>query len=235
MDERSNPFLLLLSAFHRGDTARVVLWAFPKDEGFKFAASPSGAKVEVVSDIFNTSAALKKAALFQGENSPQSFWDGRMVNIQSGRTNLWVESFLDCRLAVSGVYGTKMLAEYVAQAYRRVTTVAARDQLFSAIVAVRTAPVRRMSYLRFANDYLSDEAKAVFLAATPHEQQSASFDFDRGVFEEKRGFRAFKMTDDVFLTAPLKTIDASVHVNDGRLSYEGTIREEYLRSGNGRR
>ncbi len=129
MDERSNPFLLLLSAFHSGGTARVVLWAFPKDEGFKFAVTRSGAKVEVVSDIFNTSAALKKAALFQGEDSPQSFWDGRMVDIQSGRTNLWVESFLECRLAVSGVYGTKMLAEYVAQAYRRVTTVAAREKV----------------------------------------------------------------------------------------------------------
>jgi len=235
MDERSNPFLFLLTGFSVSSGTRVVLWAFPKDEGLRFSHTKSGVRIDVINDIFNISSALRKAALFDGTNSRLSFWEGRMVDFQSGRTQLWVEDFLECRLSVSGIYGTNQLAEFVAAAYKKTADSAAREQLFNAIVAVRTAPVRRMSHLRFANDYLQDSAKAIFLAGIPADQHNVSFDFDRATFEQKLGFRAFKMKDDVFLTAPFETIDVSVKVNAEQLSYAGEISTEYLRATGGGR
>jgi hypothetical protein len=81
MDDRSNPFLFLLSGFRDGTKGRIVLWAFPKDEGLKFSKTAKGASVEVVSDIFNISSNLKKAAMFTGENTIASFWEGKMVDL----------------------------------------------------------------------------------------------------------------------------------------------------------
>lgn len=92
-----------------------------------------------------------------------------------------------------------------------------------------------MSHRRFANDYLRDSAKAIFLAGIPADQHNVSFDFDRDTFEKKLGFRAFKMKDEVFLTAPLETIDVSVQVNAGQLSYAGEINKEYMRATSGGR
>ncbi|QDV85583.1 hypothetical protein [Planctomycetes bacterium TBK1r] len=231
MDDRSNPFLLLLSCFKDKSKARVVLWAFPKDEGLKFSTTAKGAKVEVVEDVFNISSALKKAAIFTGENKPNSFWEGRMVDIQSGRTDLWVERFLACRLSVSGIYGTTLLSEHLTKAYKQSDSLTVREELFNAIVGVRTAPVKRTSFLKFANDYLGNDAKSEFLAVVPVDQQRMSFDFDRDTFEKKIGFRAFKMSDDVFITAPLGTIDQSVQIQDDQLEYAGTITDDYLKAG----
>ncbi len=234
MDGRSKPFLLLVSAFSGNDSVRVVFWAFPKDEGLKFELTHTGAQVEVISDIFNISSTLRKAALFDGVNSPDSFWEGRMIDFQSGRTDFWVENFLECRLSTSGVYGTQLLAEYLADAYKKADSSEARESIFNAIVAVRTRPVRRISHLRFANDYLNDDAKNMFLATVPEEEHRVLFDFDRDVFETKIGFRAFKMQDDVYLSAPFGAIGESVKIVANRLEYVGEISKEYLRASGGR-
>lgn len=229
MDERSHPFLLLLSVFRDQSKATVVLFAFPRDKGLKFSMTTNGANVEVVKDIFNISSNLKKAAMFTGENSEDSFWEGRMVDFQSGRTDLWVERFLACQLSVSGVHGTSLLCEHLTTAYRKTTSQNVREELFNAIIAVRTAPVRRMSFLRFANDYLGNVAKSELLAVVPPETQNMSFDFDRATFERKVGIRVFRMADDVIVAAPLPTINNSLMVNQDQLEYTGTITKEFLK------
>lgn len=231
MDDRSNPFLFLLSTFRDGKKCRVVLWAFPKDEGLKFSKTTNGAKVEVVKDIFNISSNLKKAAVFSGENSPTSFWEGKMVDLQSGRTDLWVERFLACQLSVSGVYATTLLTEHLTMAYRQADSPKVQEELFNAIVGVRTAPIKRTSFLKFANDYLGNDAKSHFLSVVPPEQLNMSFDFDQATFEQKIGIRVFRMDDDVVVAAPLEAIDASLHVKNKRLEYSGTIDREYLKAG----
>jgi hypothetical protein len=231
MDDRSNPFLLLLSCFKEKSKARVVIWAFPKDEGLKFTTTAKGAKVEVVEDVFNISSALKKAAMFTGERSPNSFWEGRMVDIQSGRTDLWVERFLASRLSVSGIHGTTLLSEYLAKAYKQSDSITVREELFNTIVAVRTIPEKRTSFLQLANGYLGNAAKSEFLAVVPLDQQRMSFDFHRDTFERKIGFRVLKMSDDVYITAPLGTINHSVLIKNDQLKYAGTITKDVLKAG----
>ncbi len=231
MDDRSNPFLFLISGFKDGSRCRVVLWAFPKDEGLKFSKTAKGAKVEVVKDLFNISSNLKKAAIFTGENSANSFWEGRMVDLQSGRTDLWVERFLACQLSVSGIYGTTLLTDHLTKAYRQAESNSVREELFNAIVGVRTAPIKRTSFLKFANDYLGNDAKSQFLAAVPPEQVNMSFDFHRETFEQKVGIRVLKMDDDVIVAAPLSAIGNSLHINDKQLEYAGTIDKDYLKAG----
>lgn len=235
MDKRSSPFLLLFSGFEGKKSSRVVIWAFPKDKVFKFTATRDGANVEVIPDVFSVSSKIRKAALFDGQNKADSFWEGRMLDLQSGTTELWVEHFLDCRLSVSGSFGTQRLAGYLGDLYKKSDGHATREQIFNAIVAVRTAPVRRMSFLKFAKDYLSGETKNEFLAIVLSEERSMTFDFDRAVFENKLGFRVFKMEDDVFVSAPLGVIGTSVKITNEQLKYEGEINEEYLKATNARR
>lgn len=231
MDGRSNPFLFLVSCFKEKNVSRVVLWAFPKDEGLQFSATKNGAKVTVIADIFNITSSLRKAAVFAGTNDAESFWEGRMVDLQSGRTDLWVERFLACRLSVSGVHGTTLLSEHLSQAYRQAKSNSVREELFNAIVGVRTAPVRRTSFLKFAEDYLGDGAKAEFLSVVPTEQQSMKFDFDRDTFEKKIGIRVIKTPDQVMVAAPLPTIGSTVRISGNRVRLSSTIDSEYLKAG----
>ncbi|QDT60593.1 hypothetical protein SV7mr_31170 [Stieleria bergensis] len=231
MDGRSNPFLLLISCFKEGDASSIVLWAFPKDEGLQFSATANGAKVTVIEDVFNISSTLRKAAIFTGKNEENSLWEGRMVDLQSGRTDLWVERFLACRLSVSGVHGTTILSEHLSQAYRQTKSDSVREELFNAIIGVRTAPVRRTSFLKFANDYLGDGAKAEFLSIVPSEQQSMSFDFDRETFEAKIGIRVVKTPDQVMVAAPLQTIGNTVKIAGDRIDLSSQIESQYLKAG----
>ena len=156
-----------------------------------------------------------------------------MLDPQSGSTDLWIEDFLDCRLSVSGKFGTKILADSVVDFYKKHDDSESREQIFNAIVAVRTAPVKRMSLSRFAKDYLSGDIKTNFLAAVSSEDRAATFDFDRTFFEKKLGFKLFKMKDDVFVSAPILAVGNTVKVENSRLAYEGEIVDEMLRSKHG--
>ena len=231
MDGRSNPFLLLISCFRDKGVARVVLWAFPKDEGLQFSATKAGVAVTVVEDVFHLSSSLRKAAMFSGTRDADSFWEGRMVDLQSGKTDLWVERFLLCRLSVNGVYGTKTLADLLNTAFRQTKSEIVREELFNAIVGVQTAPVKRTSFLKFANDYLGDNAKSEFLSVVPDDQKATNFDFDRETFEQKIGIRVLKTADRVIVAAPLATIGNSVRIREDQLSLSGTIESEYLKAG----
>jgi len=229
MDGRSNPFLLLISCFESGGLRRLVLWAFPKDSAFRFNFGPSGASIEMIPDIFSVSSSLRKAAVFEGKNRSDSFWAGRVLDIQSGRTNFWIEDFLQCSSSLKGVYGTEQLAGYVSAAFKKVKTEESREELYNAIVAIRTSPKKNISYESFAKDYLSDEARTTFLSGVPVAERNMIFKFSRDVFEKKIGFRSFQMRDSVYVSAPFNTIGESVIVDNKNLTYSGEIEQEFLR------
>jgi len=105
-----------------------------------------------------------------------------------------------------------------------------REEITNAAIAIRTAPVKRISYQKFANNYLGKEAKEHFLANVPLTQKDMIFDFDRAVFEKKIGFRAFEMEDEVFIAAPFGAIGESVIIDGAKLSYQGSIEKESLRA-----
>jgi hypothetical protein len=132
---------------------------------------------------------------------------------------------------VSGIYGTTLLTEHLTKAYRLANTPKSQEELFNAIVGVRTAPIRRTSFLKFANDYLGNDAKSLFLSVVPAEQLNMSFDFDQSTFEQNIGIRVFRMADDVVVAAPLATINNSLQVRNKHLQYSGDIEKEYLKAG----
>jgi hypothetical protein len=235
MDNRSKPLLLLVSSFELANNRRrVVIWAFPKDEAFKFSATKQGATVEFVPDVFSVSSQLRKAAVFEGTKSNDSFWEGRMLDLQSGTTDLWIKDFLQSRLSVGGHQGTARMVDTIAEFYKSAIDDESREQVFNAIVAVRTSPVRRMSLARFAKDYLSNDVKVNFLASVASEDRNVTFDFDRALFETKLGFKLFKMKDDVYVSAPIGLVGTTVKISNSKLSYKGEIVEEKLRSIHGR-
>ncbi len=147
--------LVLISGFKMAPRGGLSCGRFPKDEGLKFSKTTKGAKVEVVKDIFNISSNLKKAAIFTGDNLQDSFGKEGWSIFKAAEQTSGFERFLLCQLSVSGIYGTTLLSEHLTEAYRSADSVTVREELFNAIIGVRTAPIRRTSFLKFANDYLS--------------------------------------------------------------------------------
>lgn len=231
MDQRSNPFLFLVSSFsgEGSKASRAVLWAFPKDKVFKFNPTPNGANVEVIGDVFSVSSRLRKAAMFEGTNHGNSFWEGRMLDLQSGTTRLWIEHFLQCRLSVSGSHGTRQLAEYVAKTFRELETSEARDEMFDSVLAMQNKDGREISFLKFSDEINDPKTKDEFLALVPQGERATSFSFDRELFQRKVGFRVFKMQDGVVVSAPGATINESVKLSNGQLRYRGRIESEALK------
>ena len=238
MDLRSKPFLLVLSAYTKmvdgNQLGRIVVWAFPKDRGFKLSWTEKTAQLNE-DELFNISSVIRKAAFFEGTHGDDSFIEGSMLDYQSGTTDLWVEKFLACKLSTSGVYGTLQLATYIAKAFEKIDDVDGREELFNAVIAVRTSPVRRMSCNKFAKNYLDGKTKDIFLASIPTEEKRVTFDFVREEFENRLDFRAFKMKDGVTITAPFGTVGNSLNLTEGNLDYSGVVDVESLRVRRGRR
>src|SRR4029077_16243340 len=74
MDDRSPFTLLVLTAYQKAATRRLVLWAFPKDEPFHFSVSGGAAHLRILRDAFSRSSSFRKAALFEGIHSKNTFW-----------------------------------------------------------------------------------------------------------------------------------------------------------------
>ncbi|MEM9701412.1 MAG: hypothetical protein AAF907_03065, partial [Planctomycetota bacterium] len=83
MDKRSQGFLLVASSFKDGDTRRLTIWAFPRDEAFQFQAASAAPVVTVLNDVFSRSSRLRKAAVFEGTKSADDFWSGRVNDMQA--------------------------------------------------------------------------------------------------------------------------------------------------------
>lgn len=238
MDDRSPATLLMITAFTSGAKGRVIMWAFPQEEAFQFSATGGKARIKVLSDIFSRSSRLRKAALFEGQNRATDFWSGRVIDLQatgsSGKAaDYWLSSFLDCRFALSGDAGTRLLVTYLRQTYDACKSDADREQLYSSMVAIRTSPKKAWSFKTFADHYLHDNAKQSFIQTVPAEQRNLTFQFNRQEFEEKLNFRVFRLKENVYVSAPFESIGNSVHVsNDGlrTLTCKGEIIEEHVRA-----
>lgn len=242
MDERSPSALLVLAASQdNGNTRRTTIWAFPRDESFQFRSNKSGVVVKLLQDTFSRNSRLRKAAMFEGHNTKSDFLSGRVLDYQAASSrkaaDYWIDLFLDCTLGLKGEAGTKILARCLQTAFASSEDPAVRENLYAAMMTARHANWRRMSLKKFARDHLNDDAKPLFLDASPNDETKGSmFDFKKDVFDRTLNFRVFHLEDNVYVSAPFGTIGKSVKVTDGhkkRLSYKGVIVDEKVRARHG--
>lgn len=241
MDERSPFTLLILSAYKDGNRRRLVIWAFPKDEPFHFSASRDRARIKILKDAFSRTSTFRKAALFEGTKGRTAFWSGRVIDKQAQHgfgtaADYWVTKFLECRFALSGTAGTRLLAKCLRETHDALGSQSGRDQISNAIVALHASRKRRWSLSGFASEYLDGDAKTEFLRRAPSESQGTTFDLDKSEFEKKVNFRVFRLEDNVIVSAPFGTVGKSVKVvgaQNRELKCEGTIVEEKVRAKHG--
>jgi len=239
MDQRSPSSLLMIAASQNGAERRTTIWAFPRDEAFQFRNARGTPSIKLLTDIFSRSSRLRKAALFEGHNRRTDLWSGRVLDLQTtgafGKAaDYWIANFLDCRLGLDDEAGTRILASCLQKTYDSLSDQASKDQLYSAMVAVRTSPRRTWSLRNFANQYLQGDVKSAFLSSAPsRDLVSLSFHFDRTTFEQKLNFRVFHLENDVYVSAPFSAVGANVIVHDGQtrtLQCEGAIIDEKVRA-----
>lgn len=242
MDQRSPSLLLILAASKDGSERRMTIWAFPRDEAFQFRNARGGPSIRLLTDIFSRTSRLRKAALFEGQNRRTDFWSGRVLDLQTtgayGKAaDYWIGNFLDCRLGLEEEAGTRILASCLRKTYEAVEDQASRDQLYSAMVAVRTSPKRTWSLKEFANQYLHGNVKQTFLDSAPSSDlMPLSFHFSRDTFESKLNFRVFHLENGVYVSAPFSAVGQNVTVEEGRkrkLRCEGEILDEKMRARHG--
>jgi hypothetical protein len=238
MDRRSTACLFIPAAMRARTRRRVSLWTFPRDEAFQFRQDATGPSIQVVTNIFSQSSTLRKAALFDGRNARSDFLGGKALDFQANSVSrdladFWIKRFLTCQFGIHDEAGTRLLARTVRKAYELCASLNAKEQLYAAIMAIRSSPRRRVSLRDFANRYLDGEARDQFLSAAPEENAGSTFDFKRELFDQALKFRVFRLSSDVFVSSPVTEIGRSVHVRGTqtrRLSCEGEIVDEQMRS-----
>lgn len=236
MDGRSPASLLMLTGEKQNPSHRMTIWAFPQEEAFRFQATGGTPQIQLLKDIFSRSSRLRKAATFEGGNRKTDFWNGQVLDLQAASlkasANYWIEDFLDCRWGLEGKAGTRLLAKHLRSAYESAKAQPDRDQLYNAMLAVRTSPTKTWSITKFAGQFLQGEAKRLFEQSVPADMRKLKFNFERGEFEKKLNFRVFRLQDDVYVSAPFGAIGNSVKISDGKqrkLKCAGVVVDEKLR------
>ncbi len=84
-----------------------------------------------MTDVFNQSSKLRKAALFEGPNLRNEFLQGHVLDFQADEVshdvaNFWIKRFLQCTLSIGGDSGSRMLAKTIRKAVETCDDV--RDQ-----------------------------------------------------------------------------------------------------------
>jgi hypothetical protein len=242
MDLRSTPCLFIPAAFREDDRRTVTLWTFPRDEAFRLRQRRSGPSIQILTDIFSKTSRLRKAAQFLGRNLRNHFLSGRVLDFQANHASkdvadFWITRFLQCRFGLAGDAGTRLLARTIRKAFDECQDPADQEELYTAVMAMRRSPHKRVSLEDFADRYLSHDgnARQAFLRAIPNtESRSAVFDFQTAAFDATLQFRVFQLDTGVFVSSPLTQIGDSVRIAEGtekkRLSCEGAIVEERLRT-----
>ena len=238
MDDRSTFTLLIFSAYREGDSRRLIMWALPRDEPFHFSVSGDRAKIRILKDAFSRTSSIRKAALYEGENSHSSFWKGRVIdtahkNGVAGAADYWVSTFLDSRSSLTGPAGTRLLASCMRATYDGTQDKDERDQLADAIVAVRASNRTRWTIRSFANEYLKNDLKTRFLEAAPEEIKTTPFTLQKDELDKKINFRVFRLEDDVRVSAPFGAVGQSVKISgigERTLTCKGKIVDEKVRA-----
>ena len=240
MDRRSTPCLFVPTAFREGNSCRVVLWIFPREDAFQLRESAAGPTIEVLTDVFSQKSRHRKAARFYGKNLRTDFLQGRVLDHQANAVSrdfadFWINRFLQCVLSMKDDAGTRLLAKTIRQTYDGLETAGEREQMHSAVMAMRHSPQRRVSLYTFADRYLDGDAKSIFIANVKNEHALHSpFNFDRTLFDETLQFRIFELERGVFVSSPLTEVGETVRISGAddnrRLSCQGRIVDEKLRT-----
>lgn len=239
MDRRSASCLLVPAGYRDSDSARVVLWVFPRDAAFQLRIRGDTPSVDVLKNVFSQTSHLRKGAAFQGKERRTDFLKGRVLDHQAKSTlgnvaDFWIGRFLQCTLSLRGEAGSRMLGRVVRKAYEACEESQAREQLQAAVMAVRHSPNRRISLQTFADQYLDGEARQAFLASAPNDyNRTALFDFERTTFENVLQFMVYQLENGVYVSSPLSQVGQAVQISgtdEKRLSCSGKIVEEKMRT-----
>jgi hypothetical protein len=244
MDNRSTPCLLIIAGLERADERVVTFWTFPRDEAFRLRQRRSGPTIQILSDVFSKTSRLRKGAEFRGRQLRNHFLSGKALDFQADHANkeladFWIARFLQCRHGIGSETGTRLLARIVRRAYERCSDSEDQEELYSAMIAMRRSPHKRISLQQFADRYLRTDGNArdAFMRAVPNaESVNALFEFSTSTFDDALQFRVFQLRSGVFVSSPLKEIGESVQISEGperRLSCEGTVVDERLRTRHG--
>ncbi|MFA5837482.1 MAG: hypothetical protein WC837_11065 [Bellilinea sp.] len=242
MDFRSKPNLFVLTALREQDKRFVILWMFPRDVAFKLTTNNGGANLEVLKDIFSQTSLFRKAAKFEGRNLRTDFLSGHIIDFQSSSDSLsiaefWMVRFLQCKFALAGEAGSRLLADALRDAIDVAETMAEKEQLFAAIVSLRNSPRSRWSLAEIADAHLQGTIREAFLSAIPNRTSMVStFDLNREVLDTTLKFRIFSLDTGVFVSSPFSEVGRSVSLegdDERRLECRGTVMDQKVRTRHG--
>jgi hypothetical protein len=213
MDERSPECLFLLAAYAEkvSKKSRVAFWIFPQDEAFRFTPGQEENDIELLTEIFSRTSALRKMALFEGKNIATNFIQGKVLDYQTGRADdvagFWIRRFLEAVLSITPAGGTKVLTDALKRASDADLNPAENQQVHSAAMAIHTMPQTHWSLEEVANNFLSGKAREVFLGTAENEAtRTSTFELDRAALERGLSFRNFRLPGDVWVSAPLDQV-----------------------------
>lgn len=230
MDERSPECLFLVAAYREdgSDERRVALWVFPQDEAFRF--SPGENDIELLTDIFSRTSALRKMALFSGKSLSTHFLTGEVLDYQTGRADdvasFWIQRFLESSLAITPAAGTKVLADALKRAASADLNATENQQVHAAALAVHTMPQTHWSLEQIANEFLSGKAREVFLSTAENDATRTSvFALDRAALQRGLNYRNFRLPDNVWVSAPINQVGedklVQLETQDGQVDGDG--------------
>lgn len=219
MDSRSNSCLLVLSVYERSDARLFVGWAFPHDDPYGFQPGASPTSIHLIENAYSRSSSFRKAVLFQGNEDPDQFWQGHVMDRQSRMADYWVQDFLDCQLLLDGPRGTRLLADLLRQTHQELDDRQDQDQVARAVLATQAVQRKSWSLARFAREYLSGSARTAFLKKVPEPVLTTEFELDKGEFQARAGWRTYQLEQDVTVVAPLETDRALLRISAGQRRY----------------
>jgi hypothetical protein len=237
MDQRSSKHsLLVIDAHETAQTRRIILWLFPKDDVFRLQTSSNGNHLSVLEDVFSKSSTWRKAAIFSGQNTVHGFRTGRVIDVQSRKTDeraadFWLRLFLNAVYAMDSKNSTAQLVSTLKDAFE-VSTGPQRDQLFAAMVALPKSPNKNWSYAQIAQQYLDPAYQNSFLNLIPDMVRESSFELDPDLFQTKLKFRVFETNEGVWVSCPPDQVGKTVQIDPHRssIALTGTIKHESIRA-----
>jgi hypothetical protein len=236
MDDRSPECLFLLAAYSEkgSEKRRVALWIFPQDEAFRFTPGQDENDIELLTEIFSRTSALRKMALFQGKNIATNFLRANVLDFQTGRADdvaaFWIRRFLEAGLSITPAAGTKVLADALKRASDAELSPQENQQVHAAALALHTIPQTHWSLEEVANNFLAGKAREVFLSTAENETaRTSTFELDREALQRGLSYRNLRLPDNVWISAPIE------QVGDGKLVQVESTDDGASESGTGER
>jgi len=241
-DDRSKDALLMIVVAEDDKETEVKLWTFPQDSVFQFelaVGQQAGPSVRTL-EAFSRGSHLRKAAIFRGKNRRTDFLSCRVVDFQvnaSARAaaDFWIERFLDARLSLGSVLGTKLLGKVLRETVAKAEDADERLELVGAAQAVRQSNREKWSIDSFARELLPEPARTRLLAHPAAQRNGDSmFALNRDVFDKLINFRVYQLDTGVWVSAPFTTEPKGMTIKDDgdqrHLTAAGYVVSESVRS-----